>query len=159
MSDIFIQRMDVCKKKEEVDKIQTEMIMSYTKAMQDNRSKGIYSKQIVKCVDYIQANLQQELRLESIAEYLNMNPTYLSRLFKKEMDVSISAYIKTERLKTAAHLLQYSNYSISEISEYLNFSSQSHFTSSFQELYGLTPKKYRDFHTSCESPDLEEYES
>ena len=68
MSDIFIQRMDVCKKKEEVDKIQTEMIMSYTKAMQDNRSKGIYSKQIVKCVDYIQANLQQELRLESIAE-------------------------------------------------------------------------------------------
>ena len=159
MSDIFIQRMDVCKKKEEVDKIQTEMIMSYTKAMQDNRSKGIYSKQIVKCVDYIQANLQQELRLESIAEYLNMNPTYLSRLFKKEMDVSISAYIKTERLKTAAHLLQYSNYSISEISEYLNFSSQSHFTSSFQELYGLTPKKYRDLHTSCESPDLEEYES
>ena len=59
MSDIFIQRMDVCKKKEEVDKIQTEMIMSYTKAMQDNRSKGIYSKQIFKCVDYIQANLQQ----------------------------------------------------------------------------------------------------
>ena len=97
--------------------------------------------------------------LRSIAEYLNMNPTYLSRLFKKEMDVSISAYIKTERLKTAAHLLQYSNYSISEISEYLNFSSQSHFTSSFQELYGLTPKKYRDLHTSCESPDLEEYES
>ena len=39
MSDIFIQRMDVCKKKEEVDKIQTEMIMSYTKAMQDNRGK------------------------------------------------------------------------------------------------------------------------
>ena len=54
--------------------------------MQDNRSKGIYSKQIVKCVDYIQANLQQELRLESIAEYLNMNPTYLYPLFKKELD-------------------------------------------------------------------------
>lgn len=153
MSDIFIQRVDVCKKLEEIDALQTEMIMSYTKAMQENRSKGIYSKQIVKCVDYIHANLQQELRLETIAEYLNMNPTYLSRLFKKEMNISISAYIKHERLKSAAYLLEYSNYSISEISEYLNFSSQSHFTSSFQELYGLTPKRYRDLHTNCESPD------
>ena len=134
------KKIDFGKKLEEIDALQTEMIMSYTKAMQENRSKGIYSKQIVKCVDYIHANLQQELRLETIAEYLNMNPTYLSRLFKKEMNISISAYIKHERLKSAAYLLEYSNYSISEISEYLNFSSQSHFTSSFQELYGLTPK-------------------
>lgn len=158
MSDIFIQRMDVCKKLEDVDKLQTEMIMAYTKTMQENRSKGIYSKQIVKCVEYIHANLQQELHLETIAEYLNMNPTYLSRIFKKEMHVSISSYIKSERLKSAAYLLQYTNYSISEISEYLNFSSQSHFTSSFQKLYGLTPKRYRDLHTSCESPDYSEDE-
>ena len=158
MSDIFIQRVDVCKKLDEIDTLQTEMIMSYTKAMQENRSKDIYSKQIVKCIDYIHANLQQELRLDTIAEYLNMTPTYLSRLFKKEMNISISAYIKAERLKSAAHLLEYSTYSISEISEYLNFSSQSHFTSSFQELYGLTPKRYRDLHTNCESPDYDSSE-
>lgn len=157
MSDIYIQRMDTCKKIEDIEAVQTDMIMGYVKAMQDNRSKHIYSKQIVKCVEYIHSNLQQELRLESIAEYLGMNPTYLSRLFKKEMNVSISAYIKAERLKSAAHLLQFTNYTISEISEYLNFSSQSHFTSSFQDLYGVTPKRFRDLHTNIESPEYNKY--
>lgn len=154
ISDIFIQRMDVCTSISDIDRLQTEMIMSYTKSMQENRSKTIGSKQIVKCVEYIHANLQQDLRLEKIADYLGMNPTYLSRLFKKEMNESISSYIKTKRLESAADLLQYTGYSISEISEYLNFSSQSHFTSSFQKLYKTTPKRYRDLHTANESPDL-----
>ena len=154
MSDIFIQRMDVCMNISDINRMQTEMILSYTKAMQDNRNKPIGSKQIVKCVEYIHANLQQDLKLETIADYLGMNPTYLSRLFKKEMKVSISSYIKTKRLESAANLLQYTNYTISEISEYLNFSSQSHFTSSFQKQYKMTPKRYRDVHTISESPDL-----
>lgn len=154
MSDIFIQRMDKCTTLSNIASLQTEMILSFTKAMQDNRNKPISSKQIVKCVDYIHTNLQQDLKLETIADYLEMNPTYLSRLFKKEMGESLSSYIKTKRLESAANLLRYTNYSISEISEYLNFSSQSHFTSSFQQLYNMTPKRYRNLQTSVETPDI-----
>ncbi len=153
MSDIYIQQMDVCATISAIEKLQTEMIIDYTKSMQKNRSKSISSKQIVKCVEYIHANLQQDLKLDGIADYLGMTPTYLSRLFKKEMGESISSYIKTKRLENAANLLQYTNYSISEISEYMNFSSQSHFTSSFQKLYNITPKRYRDIHTIEETPD------
>lgn len=152
MSDVYIRRVDICKRKEEVNRLQTEMILRYTKVMQENRNKGIYSKQIVKCVDYIHANLQQDLHLETLAEYLDMNPTYLSRLFKKEMKIPISTYIKNERLKNAAQLLQYSDYTISEISESMNFSSQSHFTSSFQKLFGITPKHYRDSCRQAQHP-------
>ena len=154
MSDIYIQRMDRCTNLTDIGTLQTEMIISFTKAMQDNRNEPIGAKQIVKCVDYIHTNLQQDLKLETIAKYLDMNPTYLSRLFKKEMGQSISSYIKTKRLESAANLLQYSNYSISEISEYLNFSSQSHFTSSFQKVYNMTPTRYRDMKYSVETPDV-----
>ena len=97
-----------------------------------------------KAIDYISNNLNARITLTDIADALNMTSSYLSKLFSKETGQSISAYIKEEKLKAAANMLQYSDISITDISEYYHFSSQSHFTASFTELFGLTPKKYRD---------------
>lgn len=144
MSDIFIQRADLCISIPQIMGLQTRMITEFTLLMQKNRKRNIYSKPITKCIDYIYNNLHHKLTVNSIAEYLDMTPAYLSRLFSKEVDMSLSAYIKEQRLIAAADMLQYSDYTISDISEYFEFSSQSHFTSAFQDNYGVTPKKYRD---------------
>jgi len=108
------------------------------------QKKKTYSRQTGKAIDYISNHLNTRLALTDIAEALDMAPSYLSKLFTKETGESISAYIKEEKLKAAANMLQYSDISISEISEYYHFSSQSHFTASFTEYHGVTPKKYRD---------------
>ena len=63
---------------------------------------------------------------------------------ESRMSMEISAYIKNQKLIAAANMLIYSDYPIAEIAGLYNFSSQSHFTNSFQEKYGTTPKKYRD---------------
>ena len=81
---------------------------------------------------------------KDIADELNVTSSYLSKLFSKETGQSISVYIKEEKLKAAANMLQYSDLSITDISEYYHFASQSHFTASFTEYYKITPKKYRD---------------
>lgn len=144
MSDIFIQKADLCTTIEQLDALQTEMIQDFTFCMKDLQKQNTHSKLIAKCIDYIFDNLQKKLKTGSIADYLGISPSYLSRLFAKEMGMSLSSYIKNQRLSAAAQMLQYSDYSIAEIAEYFEFSSQSHFTSAFQEKYQTTPKRYRD---------------
>ena len=144
MTDVYIQRMDEVSDIETLESLQWQMIKDFTERMQETRKKDIYSKQITKCIDYIYNNLHKKLRSTEIAEYLQMTPAYLSKLFSKEVGMPLSAYIKDQRLVAAAQMLRFSDFSIAEIADYFEFSSQSHFTSSFQEKYKLTPKKYRD---------------
>lgn len=144
MSDIFIQKADLCTTIEELDALLTKMIQDFTLCMKEHQKQHTHSKLIAKCIDYIYNNLQKKLKTGNIADYLGISPSYLSRLFAKEMGIPLSSYIKNQRLNAAARMLQYSDYSIAEIAEYFEFSSQSHFTSAFQERYQTTPKRYRD---------------
>ena len=73
-----------------------------------------------------------------------MSPSYLSTLFKKEMGMSITAYIMEKKMEAARNMLKYSDYSYSEISSILAFSSQSHFIRAFKKHNGDTPRAYRE---------------
>ncbi|MBE5945474.1 MAG: AraC family transcriptional regulator [Lachnospiraceae bacterium] len=141
---IYINRADKMTKRENIDELEVQMQEDFTKRMQEYRKRNVISKQITKCIDYIYDNLHYKMTVESIAAHLDMNPSYLSKLFSKEMNISISAYIKEQRLAAAAKMLEITDLSISEISEYFTFSSQSHFTTDFHKKYNMTPKKYRN---------------
>lgn len=143
MSDIYIQQADECTSVKQIEFLQNTMTTNFTEQMKKVQKKP-YSLHITKCVDYIHENLDQKLTVDMIADYLKLSPSYLSKLFQKETDSSISSYIRDKKLEAAANMLKYSTYEIAEISEYFQFSSQSHFTTLFQEKYKLSPKKYRD---------------
>lgn len=144
LSDIYIQKMDELTNVEEVDKLKTELAYEFADLMTDINTKKIYSKHIIKCIDYIHNYLTEDITVTSIADYLNLSPTYLSKLFVKETGIKLTAYIKDERLKAAANMLEYSDYSIADLADHFHFASQSHFTNSFTKKYHISPKKYRD---------------
>lgn len=151
---IYINKADKMTNLKSIDELEDDMILEFTKRMSEKKKQNRYSKQITKCIDYIYDNLHHKITVASIAECLHMTPTYLSKLFSKEVNMSLSAYIKEQRLIGAANMLIYTNNSISEISEYFVFSSQSHFTTAFQSKYGMTPKKYRDQNITQRTPVL-----
>ena len=97
----------------------------------------------VRAKDYIFKHLHGELRVSEIADVLGVHPNYLSTVFSREEGISIRQYICRERIRQSKNLLRYSRYSISEISGYLSFSSQSHFSSCFRKLTSMTPGEYR----------------
>ena len=78
-----------------------------------------------------------------MAEQFHIHPDYLSALFKKTENKTITAYILEEKLNLCKNLLKYSNYSIQEISAYFAFPSQSYFTRQFKKSTGMTPLRYR----------------
>ncbi|MCR5202052.1 MAG: helix-turn-helix transcriptional regulator [Lachnospiraceae bacterium] len=143
LSDFYILKVDKCHDKEGIQELHPAMCMAYAKKMKELNNRMINSKHIVECINYIYDNLHKRITMEELSEFIGVNPSYLSRLFKKEMEISISDYIRHQKLETAKNMLKYSDYKISEIAATLAFPSQSYFTEKFHEYAGVTPSKYR----------------
>ncbi len=97
-------------------------------------------------LEYISANIHSNILLPDIADKVGLSENYLSRLFSKEMNITIHEYINKLKIEKARNLLCYSDYSIIDIANYLAFSSQSHFITVFKKHEGITPNKYRNLH-------------
>lgn len=144
LSDFYILKVDACTSISAVCRLHERMSLDYTGKMLLLKKESIISKPVILCMDYIYSHLNSRITIEELADYTNLSPSYLSRLFKKELGVAISNYISEKKIEKAQHLLKYSDYSFIEIANYLAFSSQSHFIQTFKKSVGLTPKKYRD---------------
>lgn len=144
LSDIYIRNLDACRTEEDVQQLHLEVIEDYTKRMQSVHKTTQFSKPIVICLDYIYDHLHTKISLEELAEQAGLSSSYLSRLFHKEVGLTISQYITGKRIQAAENLLKYSEYSFIEITNYLCFSSESHFIHTFKKYTGYTPKVYRE---------------
>ena len=144
MSDFYIQKLDDIHTEEEVHRLHDEMVMDYTEKMRKYSRSDTNSKHINVCKEYIYSHIKERITIEDLADELGVSSGYLSRLFKKETGVSVSAYIRRQKIDMAKNLLRFSDYSMIEIANRLSFSSQSHFIQQFREVVGMTPKKYRD---------------
>ena len=146
LSDFYILKMDKCQTIEEIDQLHHTMCIDYCKQMNILRNKQVLSKPIVLCIDYIYSHIHYRITIKELAEYLHISESYLSKLFLKEMGISLSSYILNLKLEKAKNLLKYSDYNIVDIANYFSFSSQSHFIQAFQKKTGFTPHKYRTQH-------------
>ena len=157
LSDFYIQKADRCKKTSEISALHPIMCVDYAKRMRSLRKNAVCSLQVSKCIDYIYDHLHARITVEDLAEYVELNPSYLSRLFKKEVGTSISEYIRRQKLETAKNMLVYSEYRPAEIATTLAFPSQSYFTEIFRKYTGLTPKEYRKqyFHITLSEENKE----
>lgn len=92
---------------------------------------------------YVSTQYGSKITPHILAEKLNMSCPYLCSHFKKETGMTISTYIRQEKIREAKRLLKGSQYSIVEISEALAFSSESYFCAVFKKITGMTPESYR----------------
>lgn len=143
LSDMFIMKADNYNTKEEIHNLHHNMIIKFTKRMYSINNNRIYSKHIVKAIDYISDHLHGKIRAEDIANYLSLSVAYLSRLFKSETGIILNEYINIKKVESASSMLQFSKYTDLEISNMLGFSSQSYFIKIFKKYTGMTPKEYK----------------
>ena len=144
LSDFYMQMMDECTTIEEISELHTSMCYDFAEKMKLLHNNDVISKPIVLCVDYIYKHLHSRITIKELAAYTGFSEGYISKLFRKEMGVTVSDYIRDQKIDTAKNLLVYSDFSLVDISCYLAFSSQSHFNQTFQKVVGISPKKYRD---------------
>lgn len=95
-------------------------------------------------LEYMEANYNQRITLEKVAEVVALNPVYLSYLFKKVKGVNFSEYLNDVRIREAKQLLLSSTYRISEISEMVGYKEARYFSELFKKRTGISPNEYRN---------------
>lgn len=109
--------------------------------MADNRINK--SATVEKVVVFIHKHIDEDITRELIAGHVYLNPVYISRLFKKEMNISLSDFIMQAKMDKAKAMLRESHLKISDIAEKLSYYQLSHFTKMFKKIVGLSPQEYR----------------
>ncbi|MBY5818594.1 helix-turn-helix transcriptional regulator (plasmid) [Rhizobium leguminosarum bv. viciae 248] len=93
--------------------------------------------------DYIDAHMNSDISLSALAAVADMAVDSFARRFKATTGLAPYAYVIEERVWRAETLLRETGLSIGTIAFRLGFSSQSHFTTTFRRLRGMTPRVYR----------------
>lgn len=93
--------------------------------------------------DYMKAHYQEELSLASVAEKFSYSPTYLSRIFKKNVDINFQTYLTDIRVEHAVRDLTKTNYEIGDIAVFHGFSDGRAFTKAFIKRYECLPSEFR----------------
>ena len=100
--------------------------------------------EIKKVIEYINNNLYKKLSLELLAKIVNMNESYLSRIFKDELDMTISDYIKIKRLEKAKDLLKQSDMRVKDVAISVGIQDQLYFSRLFTKYFQITPSEYKE---------------
>ena len=111
----------------------------------DSSLTTYHSQLCTSVVNYIKSNYtNSDLCLNELAKYANVSPSYLSALFKKTENVSISEVITNIRIDAACKMLETSILSLKEISDKCGYANQYYFSTTFKKKKNMTPSAYRD---------------
>ncbi len=91
---------------------------------------------------YLSLNLLSVRNLSEIADYMNYNYSYLSKIFKKQTGKSITEYYLSAKMERAKTLICDERFSVSKAAETLGYTSVYSFSKAFKEFYGVSPKNF-----------------
>ena len=148
LSDAYIQKCELLSCPDQVLNLQYHMFVEYTRKVARIRSGRRPGKLAVDVANYIQHHLSEPITATDIAKQLYLSRPYLSRKFIEETGESLTDFILKEKTEEAKRLLRYSDKSLTAISNYLGFSSQSHFSRVFKKYASCTPGEYREKYTA-----------
>ncbi len=95
------------------------------------------------CADYIHANYNQDISLNTLCELVGVNRTTLNEKFRHQYQCTCMEYLLRYRLKISQELLSNTNMKISEIAENCGFNYDTYFEKQFKKKLGITPAAYR----------------
>lgn len=100
-------------------------------------------KPIRLACSYVEEHYNEPIKLEDVAEIVNLNPAYFSTLFVKKTGQNFIEYVTLFRIKKACELLSNSDMNINEIADSLGFPDARYFSKLFRKKMGLKPTEYR----------------
>lgn len=102
-----------------------------------------HKREVQEVLRYLHTHYGENITLENLAETTCLNRSYLCRVFKKEMGMSIFSYLNDFRMKRAEELLlKGDNMYIKEVASQVGIDDPFYFTRRFKEYFGMSPKDY-----------------
>ena len=143
VSSQFVKRIENITSLESGRSLMQEMIRKYGLLVKNHSLKD-YSLLIQKVITRIEADLTIDQTLNTHAEILNVSPSYLSTLFRRETGITLTEFVNRKRAEFGVLLLNTTNMQIQTIAQHCGISDINYFTRIFKKHIGKTPKEYRN---------------
>ncbi len=92
---------------------------------------------------YITLHTEDHITLKDISTYFHVSETYIKNTFKSVYGISPFAFIREQKMESAAYMLEYTDKSVLEIAGIHGYENGSKFASAFRSIKGMAPNKYR----------------
>ncbi len=99
-----------------------------------------------EALSFIEQNFQNDISVEDIAAFCNLNRSYFGKIFKEAVGKNPQEFLIAYRMSKAAELLKLTELSIGDISNAVGYPSQLHFSRAFKNVYGISPRQWRQEH-------------
>lgn len=86
----------------------------------------------------------EDISLQSVANQINVNPSYLSRIFKQEKGENFISYLTRIRIEKAKVYLEEGDLKVYEVADIVGYHNYTYFSKIFKKTVGLTPEEYRE---------------
>lgn len=106
-------------------------------------SVGLSAARLRRTLDFIEANLSQDISLRQLAAVADLSPYHFARQFKAATGLAPHAFLIARRVERAKELLRRTDHPIASIAAAVGFSHQSHLNRHFNRLVGVTPARFR----------------
>ncbi|WP_163580338.1 response regulator transcription factor [Gracilibacillus saliphilus] len=138
--------MEAIEKAIEIEK-QREKTGMFNKIVDDKllemQQLSKYNRAVKGAMDYIDQHYDEELTLKEVAKQVHLNASYLSALFKEELQVTFSEYVTRKRIQEAKKLLLSTDLTIAEIAEKSGYQTSKYFIKLFKQFENMTPNTFR----------------
>lgn len=111
---------------------------------QQNRGTVRSRREVRKAIEFIHSNLERDFALVDMATAVGLSPFHFSRVFKKATGLSPYQFVLRQRIQKAKELLLDGRETLAGVAVRVGFCDQSHFTSHFKRVCGVTPKQFAD---------------
>ena len=98
---------------------------------------------VYSVIRYINENIYSIDSIGQMSKELGYCDSYLSRIFKEKMGMTLQAYIMLKKMEKAVEMIERGDFKITEIALRLNFESLQSFSKSFRRTIGISPMEYR----------------
>lgn len=143
LTEYYIQECEELSSIEAIANLSYSMLMDFCERVGAGKAPGGISADVFNCMNFIRTHVNERITVDDVAECIHRSPSYVMKKFREELGIHVGAYITRCKLEEAKSMLVFSDQSLSEISAYLCFSSQSYFQNLFKKQYGITPAAYR----------------
>lgn len=124
-----------------INSFQIEM----TKAIREYRIHVPPCSQFMRRItEYIILNYNTDLSLTTLASKFEISPSYLSHLFKREINKGVQEFIEEIRIANACRFIESTDMNISQVGYAVGYLDNNYFTKVFKKIVNMTPREYRE---------------
>lgn len=145
LSSTFAHRIESATRTDNFLDLWNEMVQKYC-ALVNKHTLRNYSLPVQKVITRVDFDLAADLSLKSTADYLKINASYLSKLFKAETGYTLTDYVNMKRMDHAAYLLANTHMPVSTIAQTCGILDDNYFTKLFKRYHQKTPTRFRQDH-------------